>query len=320
MAALCCVALWFAGGPAVAKDATAPIVIRAGKNDSPNHALARQFAEAVAAAVSGTYTLDVQESQGSVQNVIDAVKAPGNFLFTAGPNVIAEARRGEKPFAPDKHYRDIRALFPIPAQTLHWVVRADSPIKTPRDLASHNFIAGAKGSISERLTVATLQALSIDHQVQLMDIDANAAPAALKANQASGIALAGAYPLPILLELARTTPIRLLSLPQLELAKMLSADDSTAAVRIPKGTYPGVDEDVTTLAIPAGVYTTRHMPAATAYAITKAFWTQHAKLAQRNPPWSAITPATLAQLKVKLHKGALRYYAEAKIKVPAALR
>jgi hypothetical protein len=50
MAALCCVALWLAGGPAVAKDATASIVIRAGKNDSPNHALARQFAEAVAVA------------------------------------------------------------------------------------------------------------------------------------------------------------------------------------------------------------------------------------------------------------------------------
>ncbi len=62
------------------------------------------------------------------------------------------------------------------------------------------------------------------------------------------------------------------------------------------------------------------MSNATAYAVTKAFWSQKDVLARRNPPWDAVTPDALAALGVKLHKGALRYYKEAGVNVPAALR
>ena len=85
-----------------------------------------------------------------------------------------------------------------------------------------------------------------------MDIDAAAAPAALKANQVAGFAIAGAYPLPALLDLASATPIRLLGLAPPALGKALAADDSIAAETVPKGTYPGLDQDVTTLAVPGG--------------------------------------------------------------------
>jgi len=314
-----CAAILLAAVPAAAKDAANAIAIRAGKADSPNHTLARQFAASVAGAVNGAYTLDVQESQGSVQNVIDAVKGPRNVLFTAGPDVIAAAQRNAKPFPPDRRYRDIRALFPMPPMTLHWIVRKDGA-EHLQDLAGHGFISGAKGSVGERLTTTTLHDLGVDRQVQIMDIDAAAAPAALKAGQVSGFAIAGAYPVPAILDLANALPIRLLGVPQPALAKIVGDDDSTMAEIVPKGTYPGVDEDVTTLALPVGIYTTRHMRAATAYAITKAFWTQHGALVKRNPPWQAVNYALLASLKARLHAGALRYYREAKTRLPKGVR
>jgi TRAP transporter TAXI family solute receptor len=318
LALSCCLAVVLAGLPAAAKDRTASIVIRAGKTGSPSHVLARQFAEAVAVAVNGAYTLDVQESQGSVQNVIDAATAPRNTIFTAGPDVIAAAQRGQKPFAPNPRYGEIRALFPMPAQTLHWVVRQDSGITTLQGLAGQTFISGAKGSVSERLTTTALQMLGIERTVQIMAIDAAAAPAALKAKQVSGFALAGAYPLPALLDLATALPIRLLGLTQPELGRIVAADDSTSAETVPAGTYPGMDAAVTTLALPAGVYTTARMRAATAYRITKAFWSQHDALVGRDPPWRAVNFAALATLKVKLHAGALRYYRERGVAVPKA--
>ena len=83
---------------------------------------------------------------------MEAPKRRGNYIFTASPNVIAQARRGEKPFKPDPRYREIRALFPIPSLTVQWVVRQDSDIKSLADLAGHSFIPGPRGSISERLT------------------------------------------------------------------------------------------------------------------------------------------------------------------------
>lgn len=295
------------------------IIVHAGKADSLNHALALQFAEAVAQG-DNALTVQVEESQGSVQNIKDALHRRGNYLFTTPPNLVAQARRGDKPFERTPRYRNIRALFPIPAQTVHWVVRADSDIRRFPDLAGNAFVPGAKGSFGERQTASALHVLGIEERVQLMDIDPAGAQAALAGKQVGGVALAGTFPLVAVNDLAKATPVRLLSLSREELAKVLAADDSTVAQVIPKGTYPGQQEDVTSIALPAGVYTTTAMSEQMAYAITKAFWSQKWALAQRNPPWNDVTPASLAKLGVKLHRGALRYYNETGIKVPAALR
>jgi TRAP transporter TAXI family solute receptor len=306
--------------PVQAKDTTLAITVRAGKPDSPNYTLARQFSEALALAGNGAFALDVKESQGSVQNVIDAPKSGANTLFTASHSVILQARRGGKPFAPNPGYYDIRGLFPIPFQTIHWLVRQDSGVAALSDLAGHSFIPGNKGSVSERITGTVLQTLGIDRKVQLIDIDVGAAPAAVMNNRVSGLAIAGSYPLPLVSDIAKSTPIRLLSLTPPELKKILAVDDSTAAEIIPKGTYPGIDDDVDTIGIAAGVYTTRRMSDDMAYALTKGFWSQLAALEQRNPAWTATTPAAIPALGIKLHPGALRYYDEAGIAVPAAMR
>lgn len=318
-AAACCAAALLIAAAASAAEAP-PITVRAGKADSVNHALAVQFAEAIANGANGKLTLVVEESQGSVQNIIEAPRRGANYVFTTPPNLIAQARRGDKPFKHNARFGEIRALFPIPAQTMHWVVRADSGVERFADLAGKPFIPGGKGSFGERQTASALHVLGLDKQVQLIDVDTGGAPAALAHGQVIGLALAGSYPMPQVTELARAGDIRLLGFERDELAKVLAADDSTMAQIIPKGTYPGVAQEITSVALPAGAYTTSRMSEATAYAITKAFWSQKRALAQRNPPWDAVTPAGLATLGVKLHKGALRYYRESGATVPAALR
>ena len=303
-----------------AKEATTQITVRAGKQDNPNYVLARQFVEALALASNGTFALDVKESQGTVQNVIDAPKAGANTVFTASRSVILQARRGRKPYTPNRGYDDIRALFPLPAQTVHWVVRQDSGIQTMADLAGHAFVPGAKGSVSERVTGSALQALGIEKRVALLDIDIAAAPDAIMANKVSGLAMAGSFPIPRIADIAKATPIRLLSLKPEIVAKMVAADDSIQPQTIPKDTYPGLDADVMTVAVPVGIYAMQRMSNDTAYALTKTFWTQLNALAAKNPAWKAITGASVPSLGIKLHPGARRYYQEAGINVPAALR
>jgi uncharacterized protein len=319
-AALCWSLCLPAATPADAADATPAITVRAGKADGLYHALAVQFASAIADGGNGALTLVVEESQGSVQNIIEAPRRGADYVFTTPPNLIAQARRGDKPFKSDARYQEIRALFPIPPLTMHWLVRADSGIERFANLAGKPFIPGGKGSFGEQQTASLLHALGLDQQVELIDIGAAGAPAALVDGQVIGLALAGAYPMPEVSELAKTVPIRLLSLSRAELAKVLAADDSTVAMTIPRGTYPGVEASVISVALPAGAYTTTRMSDATAYAITKAFWSQRRALARRNPPWEAVTAAAIGTLGVKLHKGALRYYREAGITVPAKLR
>jgi len=101
---------------------------------------------------------------------------------------------------------------------------------------------------------------------------------------------------------------------------MLAGDDSLAATVIPAGTYRGVDGEVMTVARPAAVYATAQLGEADAYRLTRAFWQAKPALESRDPAWAAATPETLVVLAAKLHPGALRYYDEAGITVPAGLR
>ena len=317
------VALWvglaFAADPESAPPQE-PVRLRAGKADSAYHALALELAAALNQPENGAPKISVEESQGSVQNVIDAIHDQQRALFTAPPNVIVEARRGDKPFGVNPAYREIRSLFPIPFQAMHWVVRKDSGVQGFADLAARPFIPGTNGTFAERQTAALLKILGLDTQVQLIDIDSAAAPAALKSKQVIGFATAGPYPIASLSSLAEEVPITLLTLTPEQLKQELASDGTTIALTIPAGTYPGVDRDTVTVALPAGIYTTTHLSEPLAYRITKAFWTARSRLAENARAWASVTPAELSVLGAKLHAGALQYYREANIKVPDELR
>ncbi|MGH7125636.1 MAG: TAXI family TRAP transporter solute-binding subunit [Stellaceae bacterium] len=306
--------------PASAAVTDPTLALRAGKADSPYHALALELAGALGQADGDGPAIAVEESQGSVQNVIDAAQDPKPHLFTTPPNVISEARRGNKPYGKNPRYDDIRALFPIPFQTMHWVVRKDGDIQSFGDLAGHPFAPGPRGSFSERQTATVLKLLGLEDRAQLVDIDVNAAGSALASNQIAGFATAGTYPIAGLTALANNSPIRLLSLAPDQAKQERASDGTTVATTIPQGTYPGVDQDTLTVALPAGIYTTRRLSDADAYRITKAFWTNLETLAQTAPAWRAVTPGMLTVLGAKLHPGALKYYREAHIAVPAKLR
>jgi TRAP transporter TAXI family solute receptor len=297
-----------------------PVVLRAGKADSAYHGLALELAAALNQPENGAPKISVEESQGSVQNVIDAIHDQQRALFTSPPNVIFEARRGDKPYGKDPAYREIRALFPIPFQAMHWVVRQDSGVQGFADLATRPFIPGANGTFAERQTAALLKILGLDNQVQLIDIDSSAAPAALKSKQVIGFATAGPYPIASLASLAGEVPISLLTLTPEQLSQELASDGTTVPLTIPAGTYPGVDRDTVTVALPAGIFTTTHLSDALAYRITKAFWTARPRLAENAHAWAAVTEDGLKVLGTKLHAGALQYYREAGVTVPEGLK
>jgi uncharacterized protein len=283
--------------------ASASLVLRAGKEDSLGYHFAREIAATLAASSQAPFVLRVEASAGAAANATDAVARGGPAMFVSEPGWVAEAQKGKKAGA-------IRALFPLPFLSLHWVVRADRGFKSFAALSGHRFVAGGPGSFTAEETAAVLKLESPKKPIRTQPVDGATAYAAVAADKASGFAEAAAFPAPDILALAKRVPLQLLSVRQDELAKLLAASVGVTAMVIPRAIYPGMGADTVTVALPLGVYTTRAMGRDEAYRITKAFWREKRALAARDPRWAAVAPEALAALGAPLHPGALQYYAE----------
>jgi TRAP transporter TAXI family solute receptor len=294
--------------------------LKAATAGSSYYLMTVQLAEMLRTATDGRITATVEESQGSVQNVREAPRRPGPFVFTSPPSLVRDAGAGRAPFTDGAGYDQIRALWTMPPVTMHWVVRADAGITSFQDLVGKSFVAGGRGTFTERSTRELFRRLGLEGRVTAPEVELGAAINAMRNRQIDGFASGSSHPAANLQELAVGTPIRLLALDATLLAGLQEADPTVASVVIPANTYQGVTTDTTTVAIPVGAYGTRTLDDATAYELTRTFWSRRAEMARANPWWNAVAPEQVVALGVKLHPGAVRYYTEAGIAVPDALK
>ena len=101
-----------------------------------------QIAEAIKAGTDGEIIVTLEESQGSVQNVMEAAVRPGNYVFTTPPVLVSLAQGGKAMFEGKENpkFAEIRALFPIPSLTMHFVMRADAGVASFARVSRNTFI------------------------------------------------------------------------------------------------------------------------------------------------------------------------------------
>ena len=291
------------------------VTFKSAKTTSSYYQMSVQISEAIKKGSGGKMIVTVEESQGSVQNVKEAAKRKGNYVFTTPPVLVKLAQKGLAMFKgkTDPKYNDIRALFPIPSLTMHFVLRADSGVKTFADLEGKTILIG-KGSFGAREGAKYLKLFGLEGKVKLANVELNAAVPALKNKQIDGFVTAGSYPAPNVIEAAASTGITVLSLSDEQIKKT-----KRTKLVIPAGTYTGVNSDVVTTSLPVVAHTTTAMDDATAYELTKTYWSQKTDLGKAAAWWNGVSGEMLANVYGKLHPGAVKYYDEAGIKVPDAL-
>lgn len=297
-------------------NAQSRVTFKSAKSTSSYYQMSVQIAEAIKKGSGGKMIVTVEESQGSVQNVKEAAKRTGNYVFTTPPVLVKLAQKGLAMFKgkTDPKYNDIRALFPIPSLTMHFVLRADSGVKAFADLEGKTILIG-KGSFGAREGAKYLKLFGLEGKVKLANVELNAAVSALKNKQIDGFVTAGSYPAPNVIEAAASTGITVLSLSDEQIKKT-----KRTRLVIPAGTYAGVNSDIVTTSLPVVAHTTTAMDDDTAYALTKTYWSQKTDLGKAAAWWNGVSGAMLANVYGKLHPGAVKYYDEAGIKVPDGLR
>jgi len=316
LAAVAAAALLFAGSA----HAETRVTLKSATAGSSYYQMMVQLSEALKNGSKGAIAGTVEESQGSVQNVKEAPKRTGNYIFTSPPSLVKNAQAAKKPFEGETGYDNIRTLFVMPGITMHFVVRADSSINSIMDLAGKSFIAGGRGTFTERQSLALFKLFELEGKVKVAEVELSAAAGAVRNKQVDGFASGSSHPTGMVQELAATLPIKLLSLSDAELKKVLDNDPGASAVTIAANTYAGQDKPVQTFGLPVGGYTTTAMDNETAYQITRIFWSQREAMAKTNPIWGSVALDQVAPLGVKLHPGAAKFYAEQGVKIPDALK
>jgi TRAP transporter TAXI family solute receptor len=282
------------------------VTYKSAKTTSSYYQMAVQIAEAMKAGSGGEIIVTVEESQGSVQNVMEVAARSGNYVFTTPPVLVRLAQGGKAMFEGKENpkFAEIRALFPIPSLTMHFVVRSDSGITDFAGLEGKTILIG-KGSFGAKEGAKYLKLFGLEGKVTLADVELSNAVPALKNGQIDGFVTAGSYPAPNVIEAAAGTGVVVLSLSD----EQITQTKRTRLV-IPAGTYAGQDADITTTSLPVVAYTTTGMDEATAYALTKTYWEQKAAMGGTAAWWNGVSQGLLSNIGGKIHPGALKYYDE----------
>ncbi|MEL6480846.1 MAG: TAXI family TRAP transporter solute-binding subunit [Pseudomonadota bacterium] len=285
------------------------VTYKSAKTTSSYYQMAVQIAEAMKAGTDGEVIVTVEESQGSVQNVMEVRARGGDYVFTTPPVLVRLAQGGKAMFEGkgDPAFDEIRALFPIPSLTMHFVARADAGIETFADLEGKTVLLG-KGSFGAREGEKYLGLFGLEGKVEIADVELSNAVPALTNGQIDAFVTAGSWPAPNVIEAAASVGVTVLSLDDEQIAAT-----KRTRIEIPAGTYRGQDAAIVTTSLPVVAYTTTKMDDETAYLLTKTFWQQKAKMEESAPWWIGANEGLLETISGKIHPGAQRYYTEAGI-------
>ena len=204
----------------------------------------------------------------------------------------------------DPSFDEIRALFPIPSLTMHFVMSEASGVTDWDGMEGKTILLGS-GSFGAREGAKYIEMFGMKDKVEIADSELSNAVNALKNGQIDGFVTAGSYPAPNVIEAAASTGVTVLPLSDAQIE-----ESGRTRLTIPAGTYTGQDADVATTSLPVVAYTTTKMDDDTAYELTRTYWETRDQMAEDAAWWAGVSAEMLENIKGRIHPGALRYYQE----------
>ncbi|MBC7332471.1 MAG: TAXI family TRAP transporter solute-binding subunit [Synergistetes bacterium] len=259
-------------------------------------------------------------SGASVANVRAISKGEAQVAI-AQNDVVYYAIKGIAQFEgkPVKNLRAIATLYPEPLQL---VVRADSKIKKLEDLVGKRVVVGAAGSGCAQTAERVLKAAGIWDKINKIYQTFEEAAQSLVLGQVDAEFTIIGYPAPAIEMIAVNVPVRLVPIPD-TLVKKLHEQGYPFYVRvtIPKGTYKGMEEDVETIAVKATLVVDEKLPEDVVYEIARVLYTSIDDLATAHQLAKQIKISDAFEgLTAPLHPGAVKFFEEKGVKVPAELK
>jgi TRAP transporter TAXI family solute receptor len=267
----------------------------------------------------GSISATSQATSGGGENVTLVSTGKADMGIAAAPD-LHEAFYGEGLWK-GKQTTNFRIVGNSLDAVVNFVVLEKSGIKTLKDLNGKKVSLGSPGSASAGFGERFLTEMGL--RVQKQYLAGGEAATALKDGQLDAYCWAPSMPAPDVVDLTSTTTIRLLDVGPL--AKEIGFFKKYSFYRpftVPKGTYKGVDQDVSTVVCGTFWIVNKDLPQDLVYQMAKIAYTNTDALRKAFGPLKVMqaNESAISGIAVPLHAGAEKFWKEAGVKIPEALR
>ncbi|MBI2526626.1 MAG: TAXI family TRAP transporter solute-binding subunit [Candidatus Rokubacteria bacterium] len=218
-----------------------------------------------------------------------------------------------------KPWKNVRLAFSQHANTVHFVVRKESAITSPADYRGKRVAVGNPNSGMNNTNEKILEAGWGIAFKDMATRQIHVAPGlqGIKDGQLDAVNIPTGVPVASILELARTTPLRFLSLTPDDIRRIRQKYPEYNSLTIPKGAYPGQDADVHTIGTVSFMLTHDQVDADAIYWLTRTVFENLAELKQAHPAAKEFSAENVirfsepyVQAGIAFHPGAARYFKE----------
>ena len=254
-------------------------------------------------------TVSIQVLPGAGIANVKAVESGQAQMALANSVSTVDAIDGRPPFDQKAtHVCNVATLYP---QYFQVVTLPEAGINSPADLKGKSWAGQQKGNTGEAITDHMLRAygLSFEDLSRVSYGSYTDSVTLMKDGNAQFFTLGTTIPAGAVMDLASARDIKLMPIPDDGLAKMQQFNPGYRSGIIPKGTYPGQQQDVQTVEYATHFIARCDMDEQLVYDILASIYGGIDDLTSITRSIKGLTPAKMAQdIGVPMHPGAARWY------------
>lgn len=250
-----------------------------------------------------------QSTGGTAQNLQLLAKGEAEVIFADGLYFFAYEGKG---MFEGKPMKNLRALVPLYAEPIHFLVAKGSSIKTIQDLKGKRVSVGAVGSGTE-VTVRTIlkcAGLDPDKDIKPENLGLSDTASAFADNNIDAALTVGALGIAGVVEIATMGTAEFRDMPADIVKKVSKELPYYMPFDIPANTYRNQTKPVKSMASWNVLITTDKLSADNAYRMTKALYDKKQDLLNVSSKLSSMSPENIKYIQIPLHPGAEKYYKE----------
>jgi TRAP transporter TAXI family solute receptor len=260
-------------------------------------------------------TVTAEVTKGVVENVRLMASGETEMGFAYGSTAY-NISRGLAEFV-DQKYEGLRAVANIHDGALNFVTLEKYNILTLDDLIGKKVSIGPKGSGSASVATEFLTSVGLFDKINIQYLSFDDSTSSLRDGHIDALVIGGTSPIPALIELEASHPMRMIPVDQARVDKFLTDFPYHVSYTIPVGVYTSVKAPLLTVGYSVIWVANEDVPEWVIYEMLKTMFSTSGRQYLQNvqAAFKEMSPGIdrFERIALPLHPGAIKYYKEAGI-------